>query len=80
MRCEDLLHMLNDYVDGDIDPSLCEGFEHHLEDCDPCQVVVDTIRKTITLYKQEEVYEIPMVFRERLHQVLREHWRDGDKP
>jgi hypothetical protein len=68
--------MLNDYVDGDIDPAVCDDFEEHLADCNPCWLVVDSIRKTITLYKGEEVYEIPLPFRERLHKVLREKWKD----
>ncbi len=74
MKCEDMLRMLNDYVDQEIDPAVCDQFEAHLEDCNPCQVVVDTIRKTIKLYKEGEVYEIPIAFRDRLHQTLRERW------
>ncbi len=75
MKCEDLLQMLNDYVDGDIDPGICEGFEQHLEGCNPCQVVVDNIRKTIKLYKDKEVYEIPYEFHGRLHKTLQEKWK-----
>ena len=67
--------MLNDYVDGEIDPGICKQFERHLADCNPCQVVVDNIRKTIELYKNEQRYEIPLEFRRRLHQALQEKWR-----
>lgn len=74
MKCEDLLRMLNDYVDGDIDPAVCEGFESHLAACNPCQVVVDTIRKTIRLYQGDEAMELPLEFRTRLHKTLREKW------
>ncbi|RMF91153.1 MAG: zf-HC2 domain-containing protein [Nitrospinota bacterium] len=74
MKCEELLRLLNDYVDGDIDPALCTQFEQHLAGCDPCRVVVDTLRKTITLYKGEEIYEMPQEFREQLHQTLRKKW------
>jgi len=74
MKCEDLLRMLNDYVDGDIDPATCEEFEGHLEGCNPCRVVVDSIRKTIRLYKDEGVVEIPITFRRQLHRALREKW------
>lgn len=76
MKCEDLLKMLNDYVDGDIDPSICDEFQQHLEGCDPCKVVVDTVRKTITLYREAEVYEIPLEFRNRLHALIREKWQE----
>jgi len=80
MKCEELLRMLNDYVDGDIDPGVCEEFQKHLDECNPCEVVVDTIRKTITLYKESGVYEIPVEFRERLHQVLRDKWKQKQPP
>lgn len=76
MKCEDLLKMLNDYVDGDIDPSICDEFRRHLEGCDPCKVVVDTVRKTITLYRDADVYEIPLDFRTRLHALIREKWKE----
>ncbi len=75
MKCEDLLKAMNDYVDGQIDPAICEEFEKHFAGCNPCQVVVDNIRKTITLYRMGEVCEIPMVFQARLHRALREQWR-----
>lgn len=75
MKCEQLLRMINDYVDGDIDPSICDGFEEHLAGCNPCNVVVDNIRKTVTLYKGQNVYEIPIAFRKRLHDALRQKWQ-----
>ena len=75
MTCEDLLRALNDYVDGDIDPAICEKFAGHLAECNPCQVVVDNIRGTITLYKGQERIEVPLRFRDQLHQQVRERWK-----
>ena len=76
MNCEDLLASLNEYVDGTIDPAICEEFEKHMASCNPCQVVVDNIRKTITLYKNGQAYPLPAQFRERLHDVLRKRWNE----
>jgi anti-sigma factor RsiW len=76
MKCEELLRMLNDYVDGTAAPAICEEFERHMAGCNPCQVVVDNIRKTITLYREGKPYDLPVRFRERLHKVLREHWKE----
>lgn len=76
MKCEELLAMLNEYVDGGVDPGICEQFEKHLAGCNPCQVVVDNIRQTITLYQAGEVYALPVPFRERLHATLRDRWRE----
>jgi anti-sigma factor RsiW len=84
MKCEELLSLLNEYVDGTADPAICEEFERHLAGCNPCQVVIDNIRKTITLYREGQSYELPAEFRNHLHNTLRERWkqahRDGPKP
>jgi anti-sigma factor (TIGR02949 family) len=76
MQCEEMLKMLNEYVDGELDPSICEQLQEHLAECDPCRVVVDTIRKTITLYRDGSHYELPVQFREKLHENLRARWKD----
>ena len=74
MNCDELLAMLNEYVDGSVDPGVCESFEKHLAGCNPCQVVVDNIRKTITLYKDGQPYELPAAFRDKLHDALRQRF------
>lgn len=76
MKCEDLLALLNEYVDGTVDPGLCAEFERHMAGCNPCQVVVDNIRKTITLYRDGKPYPVPAEFRHRLHDALRERWKE----
>ena len=76
MKCEEMLAMLNEYVDGTIDPAICDEFEKHLAGCNPCQVVVDNIRQTITLYKAGKPYELPVKFREQLHEALRKRWKE----
>jgi hypothetical protein len=74
MTCEELLKAMNEYVDGNVDLADCAEFEQHLAGCNPCQIVVDNIRKTITLYRAGERFEMPHEFRTRLHQKLRERW------
>ena len=76
MKCEELLAMLNEYVDGTIDPATCEEFEKHMAGCNPCQMVVDNIRMTVTLYKAGQKYELPLKFREHLHEVVRQKWNE----
>ena len=74
MNCDELLAMLNAYVDGAIDPGVCETFEKHLAGCNPCQVVVDNIRQTITLYKDGQPYPLPATFHRHLHDALRQRF------
>jgi anti-sigma factor RsiW len=76
MKCAELLAALNEYVEGTVDPAICEEFEQHMAGCNPCQVVVDNIRQTITLYKGGQRYELPTGFRQRLHSALRQRWKE----
>lgn len=76
MKCEELLQMLNEYVDGTVDPAVCEAFEKHLAGCNPCQIVVDNIRQTITLYKDGKPYELPVKFRRKLHATVRQRFNE----
>jgi Putative zinc-finger len=76
MTCEELLKAMNEYVDGNVDPGVCDDFAQHLAGCNPCQLVVDNIRKTIQLYKAGEPYPLPSEFQARLHQTLRQRWQE----
>lgn len=50
-NCRDLLASLSDYVDGTLQPELCQEIERHMAGCQDCQIVVDTLRKTVSLYR-----------------------------
>ena len=77
MTCEELLQALNQYIDdGDVPFPHCEEFAEHLAGCNPCQVVVDNIRKTITLYKAGEPYPMPTEFQDRLRWALQQKWQE----
>ena len=74
--CDELLALLNEYVDGGVDPSVCKELEGHLAKCNPCRVVVDNVRKTITLYRKDVPCELPVKFSARLHAALRDCWKE----
>ena len=50
--CTDLLAALSAFLDGEASAELCDEIERHLSDCSDCRVVVDTLRKTVLLYRQ----------------------------
>ncbi len=80
MKCKEMLALLNEYVDGTVDPELCAEFEKHMAGCNPCQVVVDNIRQTITLYKEGKAHALPVEFRQHLHAALRQRWKETHGP
>ena len=76
MTCEELLKALNDHVDGAKLTEVSEEFSEHLAGSNPCQVVVDNIRQTISLYKAGEPYEMPPAFQDRLQKNLKTRWEE----
>ncbi|MFO7632750.1 MAG: zf-HC2 domain-containing protein [Caldilinea sp.] len=49
--CKHLLADLSDYLDGEAAAEVCAEIERHLADCADCRAVVDTLRKTVYLYR-----------------------------
>jgi RNA polymerase sigma-70 factor (ECF subfamily) len=75
MKCEELLAALNQYVDGELEPAICDPFQEHLKGCNPCKIVVDNIRQTIQLFRAEERFALPPTLHQRLGRALREQWK-----
>jgi anti-sigma factor RsiW len=71
-ECRQLLTQLNDYVDHALADDLCRALEAHLDGCADCQVVLDSLRKTIALYHglRELPVELPPAVEARLMQRL----------
>lgn len=69
--CEHLLGSLSEYVDGELGKELCAEIEKHLADCTNCQVVVNTLRKTIELYRAANSFDkVPESVVQRLYMRL----------
>lgn len=47
-----LLEGLSEYLDGDASPKLCAEIERHLAGCTNCRVTVETLSKTVLLYRE----------------------------
>lgn len=70
MKCKQFLEELTDYLDGKISESLKAELDEHLHWCHECHVVMNTTKKTIEIYRDNEVYELPEDLRSRLHQAI----------
>lgn len=69
--CHELISSLSDFIDGELEAELCAKIERHLAECQNCRIVVDTLRKTITLYQQTSFdTEMPTEVRSRLFKRL----------
>jgi anti-sigma factor (TIGR02949 family) len=77
--CKDLLGNLSDYIDGELSADLCQELQRHMEGCENCRVVFDTMTKTLYLYHADaQEMEVPADVRGRLFETL--HLDDLLKP
>lgn len=71
MQCKEMLGSLSDYVDGELEIALCQEIERHMAGCGNCRAVVDTLRKTVYLYRDHGHAELSDDTRARLYAVLK---------
>lgn len=69
-NCRRYLGSLGDYIEGTLGTELCQELESHMAVCENCRVVVNTLARTITLYRQMPAPELPNAVKERLFAVL----------
>jgi anti-sigma factor RsiW len=65
--CRQMLSTLGDYIDGTLGEDLCAEIEKHMQGCNRCTVVVNTLKKTVELYHETAGEEgLPVDVRQRL--------------
>ena len=70
MKCSKFLSELSDFLDGSLDPSIKAELEEHLTWCHNCHVVCNTTKKTIEIYRENQVYELPDTLRVKLQTAI----------
>lgn len=69
--CHHLLDSLSDYIDGELGGELCAEIDRHLQGCENCRIVIDSLKKTVTLYRMTaDQTDIPADVRNRLYARL----------
>ena len=70
-QCRKLLGDLSEYIDGTLEQQLCAEIERHMQGCENCRVVVDSLRKTVSLYQAATPSpDVPEAVRQRLYKCL----------
>ena len=77
MTCKEFLALLDDLIDDTVPTETRAGLQAHLSHCGHCEVVFNTTRKTIEIYRSHEVYELPAGLRERLHTAIMARCKKG---
>ena len=76
MTCSEFLAELDDYIDESASVTLRADLEEHLKGCEHCVITLHTTQKTIQIYRQTEIYELPAGLRERLQAAIMAKCKD----
>lgn len=80
LSCREILERLSEYIDAELDPSLCDEIESHMRGCNPCVAFMNTLKKTVVLYKYcGEQSAVPEKTHIDLHKYLRQKCVAGDR-
>ena len=77
MTCTEFLAMLDDLIDDSVTTDMRADLQEHLRGCEHCEVTLSTTRKTIQIYQNEKIYEMPPGLRERLHAAIMARCKKG---
>lgn len=77
MTCTEFLQLLDDLIDDTASAPIRSEIEQHMRKCGHCEVVFNTTRKTIEIYRSHELFDMPSDMRERLHAAIMERCKRG---
>lgn len=77
MTCTEFIALLDDFIDDTVTTALRAEVEQHMNKCGHCEVIFNTTRKTIEIYRSHEIYELPSDLRERLHSAIMTRCKKG---
>ena len=81
MRCDEVVRLLSDYIDGALSPHVRAELEQHIASCHDCHVVLDTTECTILLYRAARSRALEGERRRLLLEKLRRACRGcGERP
>ncbi len=78
-ECRRMRELLSDFIDHSLHWRTARSLETHLAACPPCRCYVATVERTIVLYRERPVVDVPVAVRGHLRAVLRERHESAPK-
>ena len=78
-ECREIFARLSEYLDGELDPAMCEAMQLHLGDCAPCQEFLESLRRTVGLLNRVPGEPMPEGMRRDLREAFQRLKQDTDR-
>lgn len=70
-HCRRMVSVFSDYLDRDLREAVCRKVDEHLKQCPDCRLYLDTLNRTITLYRGLGGVRVPRNVESRLFATIR---------
>ena len=74
MKCKEAYLRICDNLDADPDSEKCREVLKHLETCADCAALLDSVKKTVLLYKSTPTPRVPTATHKRLVRAINAAW------
>ena len=80
ISCNEVLAELSDYLDGDLTPEFRDALQSHLSHCRTCEVIYDSMHKSLRLVTDSGTFEVPEPITQSLLTKIRVRLRPDFDP
>jgi len=71
--CLALFEKLSEFIDGELDERTCRRIRRHIAACTPCEVCVETLRRTVKLCRHLQSDPVPGELSTRLQALVKQY-------
>lgn len=80
LSCKHVWSYISDYIDGSVSPEERAAIEAHLEHCEICSAILDSVHNILLLTADDRIFRLPIGYSDRLHARIEAVLKDGDSP
>lgn len=79
LSCSEIYTHLCENLDAKIDSEECRRIKAHIAECENCTALLDSLKKTVYLYRKYPTPKVPAAARTDLFAVIRLEQKKGKK-
>ena len=82
LDCKHVWPYLSDYIDGSVSQEERDAIELHLEHCEICSAILDSVHNILVLTADDRVFRLPVGYGDRLYARIEQELKraGGDEP
>jgi len=79
MKCKEVYLYICDNLDANLNSAKCRAVRKHLATCSDCTSYLDSVKKTVSLYRSAPSPKVPAAAHERLFRTIDLTWKSHRK-